>query len=122
MFGLSSAYYIVVLFVILSRRFICVVAIQTGKADLISPRFQIMVISILKNWSRRYFSYYIIKFIGFMLIYDDINLDIVLFCMVFRYLYLGSIDLLQVLINYIIFFLSKINITKNWIYMVEATP
>ena len=107
MFGLSSAYYIVVLFVILSRRFICVVAIQTGKADLISPRFQIMVISILKNWSRRYFSHYIIKFIGFMLIYDDINLDIVLFCMVFRYLYLGSIDLLQVLINYIIFFFQK---------------
>ena len=36
-----------------------------------------MVFSILKNWNRRCFSYYIIKFIGFMSIYYAINLDIV---------------------------------------------
>ena len=36
-----------------------------------------MVFSILKNWNRRYSSYYIIKFIGFMSIYYAINLDIV---------------------------------------------
>ena len=52
--------------------------IQIGKADLIR-RYQIMVINILKNWSRIYSSRYIIKFIRFISIYYIINFDIVLF-------------------------------------------
>ena len=63
-FCLSLAYYSVVLFIILLRHFICVKAIQTDKADLISQMYQIMVVSILKNWSR-YYIHYIIKFVGF---------------------------------------------------------
>ena len=69
--------------------FFCVRTIQTGKTDSISQKYQIMVISILNNWSRRYSSYY-----GFIPIYYTINLDIVSFFMVFSHLYLGSIDLL----------------------------
>ena len=71
-------------------------AIQTGKVDLINRRYQIIVISMLKNWSCMYSSHYFIKCLGFMPIYYDINLDIVSSCMVFSYLYLGSIDLFQV--------------------------
>ena len=66
-------------------------AIQTSKTDLISQRYQNMIVIILKNWSSRYSSHYFIKFIGFILIYYAINLDIVLSYMVFSYLYLGSI-------------------------------
>ena len=95
-FSLSSACYDVVLFIVLLRHLICVGAIQTGKEDLIIPRYQIMVVSMLKNWSRRCSSHYIIKFVGFMPICYAINLGIVSSCMVFSYLYLGSIDLLQV--------------------------
>ena len=90
------AYYDVVLFIGLLRHFICVRAIQTGKIDLISRRYQIMVVNMLKNWSCKYYNYYFIKFVGFMSIYYAINLDIVSSCMIFSYLYLGSIDLLQV--------------------------
>ena len=71
-------------------------AIQIDKADLIGPIYQIMVINMLKNWNRRYSNHYIIKFVGFMSIYYVVNLNIVLLCMVFSYLYLGSIDLLEV--------------------------
>ena len=71
-------------------------AIQTGKVDLINRRYQIIVISMLKNWSCMYSSHYFIKILGFMPIYYAINLDIVSFCMIFSYLYLGSIDLFQV--------------------------
>ena len=71
-------------------------AIQIGKADLISQRYQILVISMLKSWSRKYSSHYVITFVGFIPIYYAINLDIVPSCMVFSYLYLRSIDLLQV--------------------------
>ena len=85
-----------VLFVILLQRFIYVGAIQTGKVDLISRKYQIMVVSMLKNWSCMYYSHYFIKFIGFMPIYYTINLDGVSSCMVFSYLYLGYIELLQV--------------------------
>ena len=42
-FGLSSACYDVVLFVILNWCFICVGAIQISKVNLISPIYQIMV-------------------------------------------------------------------------------
>ena len=42
-----------------------------------------------------------------MSIYYTINLDIVSSYMFFNYLYLRSIDLLQVLINIIIFFFKK---------------
>ena len=38
-----------------------------------------------------------------MLIYNAINLDIVSSCMIFSYLYIASVDLLQVGINNIIF-------------------
>ena len=95
-FGLSSAYYKVMLIVVLLRRFICVGAVQTGKAYLINQIYQIMIVSMLKNLSHIYCSHYIIKFIGFMPIYYVINLDIVLSYIVFSYLYLRSIDLLQI--------------------------
>ena len=85
--------------------------IQTGKMDLINSIYQIMVVSMLmKNWNCIYSSHYIIKFIDFMPIYYTIKLDIVSSCMVFSYLYLGSIDLLQVLINNIIFPFKKTHI------------
>ena len=66
--------------------------IQTCKVDLIS---------------RRYYSHYIIKFVCCISIYYVINLDIVSSCMVFKYLYIGSINLLQVSIDNIIFHLKK---------------
>ena len=62
--------------------------------DLISRIYQIIVVSLFKNWSRTYSNYHIIKFVGFMSIYYVINLDIVSSCMIFSYLYLGSMDLL----------------------------
>ena len=77
--GLSSACYDVVL-----RYFICAWAIQTDKMDLISQIYQIMVVmSILKSWNRRHSSHYS-------------NLNIVSSCMISCYLYLESIDLLQI--------------------------
>ena len=136
-FGLSSACYDVVFFVLSSSywdvRFVLVIlqhlicrrlvmmwyfssyccdalfceAIRTNKAYSIDQRYQIMVISVLKNWSRIYYSHYIIKFVSFMPIHYTINLYIVSLCMVFSKLYFGSIDLLQVLINNIIFPLKK---------------
>ena len=87
-FGLSPICYDVVLFVILLWCFICVEDIQTGKTDSMSRKYQIMVVGLLKNWSRRYFNHYIIKFVGFMSIYYAINLDIVSSLMVFSNLYL----------------------------------
>ena len=57
--------------------------------------YQIIDVSMLKNCSRRYSSWYIIKFVDFMSIYA-INLDLVLPFMVLSNLYLGFIDLLQV--------------------------
>ena len=50
-----------------------------------------MTVSILKNLSYRYYSHYIIKFIGFMLIYYTINLNIVSSFMVLSNLYLGML-------------------------------
>ena len=55
---------------------------------------KIMVLGILKNGSRGYFSHYIIKIIGFMSIYFVINLDIVSLFMVFSNLNLESINVL----------------------------
>ena len=49
MFGLLSAYYDVILFVILLQRFICVRTIQIDKIDMINQIYQIMIVSILKN-------------------------------------------------------------------------
>ena len=92
MFDLSSACYNVMLFIVLLQRFICMGTIQTCKVDLIS---------------QRYYSHYIIKFVCYMSIYYVINLYIVLSCMVFRYLYFGSINLLQISIDNIIFHLKK---------------
>ena len=71
--------------------------IQTSKTNLINRRYQIKIVSILKNLknrSRRYSNNYIIKFVGFMSIYYAFNLNIVLFCMIFSNLYIGSIDIL----------------------------
>ena len=48
-FGLSSDYYDVMSFVIFLQRFICVGMIQTKKTDFISLRYQITIVSILKN-------------------------------------------------------------------------
>ena len=70
--------------------------IQTGKIDSISQIYKIMVVIMLKNLSHRYSSHYIIKFIGFMPIYYVINMNIVSSYMIFSYLYLESLDLLQV--------------------------
>ena len=78
-FGLSPASYDVILFVVLLHYFICVVDIQKGKVDSISRRYQIIIDNILKNYSRRYSNYCIIKFIVFMPIDYTINLDIILF-------------------------------------------
>ena len=77
MFYLSSVCYDMMLFVILLSYFICVEMIHTSKADSISRKYQIMVINMLKNYSRKYYSHYIIKFVGFILIYYVINLNIV---------------------------------------------
>ena len=85
---MSSAYYDMVLFVVLLLHFICMGAIETNKTDLINQRYPIMIVNMLKNWSRRYSSRYIIKFVGFMLNYYVINLNIVLSCMIFSYLYI----------------------------------
>ena len=74
--GLSS-FIDMVLFIVLLQCFICLGAIQTNKVDLINKRYQIMIVNILKNWSCKYFSHYFIKFVGFMLIYYVINLNIV---------------------------------------------
>ena len=82
-----------ILFVVLLWRFIYVKAIQIGKIYLINQIYQIMVVSMLKNWS---YSHYFIKFICFMSIYYIINLDIVSSCMIFSYLYLGFINLFQI--------------------------
>ena len=49
----------------------------------------------VKELGYKYSSNYFIKFLDFMSIYYAINLDIVSSCMIFSYLYLGSIDLLQ---------------------------
>ena len=70
--------------------------IQTGKTNWISRRYEITIVSMLKNLNNIYSSHYIIKFVDFMSIYYVMNLNIVSLFMVFRNLYLGSIDLLQV--------------------------
>ena len=75
--------------------FFCVRTIQIGKVDLINRRYQIMFVSMLKNWNRRYSSYYIIKFVVFIPIYYVINLNIVSSYMVSSYLYLGFASLNQ---------------------------
>ena len=72
----------------------CVVVVLSA-FDLLSA-YQIMIVNMLKNRSRNYSSQYIIKFLGFMPIYYDINLHIVSSCMIFSYVYLRSIDLLQI--------------------------
>ena len=77
------------LFVVLLRCFICVGTIQIYRTDM----------SSIICYSH--------KFIGFMFIYYTIKLNIILFYMVFSYLYLGSIDLLKILINNIIFYFKK---------------
>ena len=52
-------------------------SIKIDKTDSISRIYQIMIVSILKNRNQKYYSYFIIKFVGFMLIYYDINFDII---------------------------------------------
>ena len=66
----------------------CMGEIQTGKTDSIYRIYQIMIVNMLKNWNSKYSSHFIIKFIGFMSIYYDINLDSVSFIIVFNNLYL----------------------------------
>ena len=84
------------LFVVLLQHFIRVRAIQISKTDLISQIYQIIVVSMLKKWGYIYYSHYFIKFVGFMLIYYAINLDIVSSYMIFSYLYIRFINILQV--------------------------
>ena len=64
-------------FVILLLCFICVERIKINKMNLISQKYQIMIVCILKNYNQRYFNHYIIKFIVFILIYYVININIV---------------------------------------------
>ena len=52
-----------------------------------------MIISILNNQNHRYFSYYINKFIDFIQIYYDINVNIISFFIVFNNLDLEFIIL-----------------------------
>ena len=86
--------------------------------DLISRRYHIMIINMLNNYSTkysshniikfvgiRYSSHYIIKFVSFIPIYYAINFDIVFSFMLFSNLDL-SIYILQVQIKKLIF-LSK---------------
>ena len=73
--GLSSACYDMVLYVVLLQR--------------------LMIVNMLKN-NHRYSSHYIIKFVSFILIYCTINLNIISLYMVFSYLYLRYVNLLQV--------------------------
>ena len=87
--------YDVVFFVVLLRRFIYMMMIQIDKTDSISR----MIIYMLKNLSRRYSNYYIIKFISFILIYYGINLDIISSFMVFNNLYIPYIDLFIASLN-----------------------
>ena len=61
MFGLSLACYDLTFFIFLLRHFICMEAIQTSKADSISLIYHIMIVDMLKNWSRGYSSYYILR-------------------------------------------------------------
>ena len=71
-------------------------AIQTSKTDSIGRKYQIMIVSILKNWSSRYSSRYIITFVGIIQSYYAINLILFHTYMIFSNLYLGCIDLLHV--------------------------
>ena len=48
-FGLSSACYDEMFFVVLLQRFICASTIQTSSTNLINQRYQTIVIGILKN-------------------------------------------------------------------------
>ena len=66
------------------------------QVDMLGQIYQIIVVSMLKNWSHRYSNHYIIKFVCFLPIYYAINLDIISSYIVFSYLYLISIHLLQV--------------------------
>ena len=52
-------------------------AIHIGKINLSCLRYQIMIIGMLNNYSPKYSSHYIIKFVYFIPIYYAINLDIV---------------------------------------------
>ena len=76
--------------------YLCGEIIQTNKTDLISQRYQTMIISILKNLSYKYSNNYFIKFVSYILIYYTINLNFILSYMIFSCLYLEFIDLLQV--------------------------
>ena len=60
---------------LIAELYLCGGDFLIGKTDLINRKYQIMIVSMLKNRSRKYFSYYIIKFefVDFMLIYYDIN-------------------------------------------------
>ena len=62
--------------------------------DSMSRRYHIMDINMLKNRSRRYSSHYIIKLVDFTPIYYVINQYIVSSFMVFKNLYIGSIDVI----------------------------
>ena len=67
---------------------------DSGKTDLICRRYEIMVVTVLKNWSKRYSYHFIIKFVDLILIYYAINMDIVLSYMNFSNLHFRSTDLL----------------------------
>ena len=93
-FGLSLAYYDMILFIIFLQHFIYMEEIHISKIYLISRRYQIMFIDILNNQNRKYYSYYIIKFINFMLIYYTINQNIISSYITFNNLYLGCVNIL----------------------------
>ena len=80
-FGLSLSYYGVWFVIDAFRRFVTVFYLCWSDLDRQSgfdqSKYHIMVISILKNGSCKYFGHYIIKFVGFMSIHYAINLYII---------------------------------------------
>ena len=81
-------------------------AIQVDKANSINQMYQIMIISVSKNWNHKYLSHYIIKFVCFMSIYYDINKYIDSSCISFSNLYISIYCKFE---SIILFFLSKNN-------------
>ena len=80
--------------------------IQTSNLDLISRRYQLMVVDMLKNWSCRYSNHYFIKFITFMLFI------MLLTWILFHYIWFLVICILDLSIyskfeSIILFFLKK---------------
>ena len=102
MFGLSSFYYSIWFVIGLLqrgavRRFIVSLYLCGDDSNKQNGFDQLKISNYSHQYVEgRFYSHYIIKFLGFMSIYYVINLYIVSSYIVFSYLYLCSIDILQV--------------------------